>query len=95
MTDVVIRPLVAGEESLFESMPDPLPLLAWLGLLDEAARGDLLAEAVRVLSAGGAHEVVADVDAHRVAVLADLERAGFTPVRSRVVFGPAGPDAQR
>ncbi|MFI5494096.1 acetyltransferase [Actinoplanes sp. NPDC051859] len=25
MTDLVIRPLVAGEESLFTSMPDPLP----------------------------------------------------------------------
>nr|BFE72383.1 hypothetical protein GCM10020092_056840 [Actinoplanes digitatis] len=25
MTDLVIRPLVAGEEHLFTSMPDPLP----------------------------------------------------------------------
>lgn len=65
------------------------PLLAYLGLLDEAARPELLAEAVRVLSEGGAREVVADVDAHRVAVLAELERTGFRQVRSRVAFAPA------
>ena len=65
------------------------PLLAYLGLLDEAVRSELLAEAVRVLAAGGAREVVADVDAHRVAVLAELERTGFRQLRSRVVFEPA------
>ncbi|MFG1914779.1 acetyltransferase [Micromonospora sp. NPDC048898] len=64
------------------------PLLAYLGLLDEAARPELLAEAVRVLAAGGAREVIADVDAHRVAVLAELERTGFRQLRSRVVFAP-------
>ncbi|MET8045694.1 acetyltransferase [Micromonospora sp. NPDC005215] len=67
------------------------PLLAYLGLLDEAARPELLAEAVRVLAAGGAREVIADVDAHRVAVLAELERTGFRQLRSRVAFAP--PDA--
>jgi hypothetical protein len=66
------------------------PLLAYLGLLDQAARADLLAEAVRALAAGGAYEVIADVDAHRVAVLAELERTGFRQLRSRVIFGPAG-----
>lgn len=65
------------------------PLLAYLGLLDEAARSELLAEAVRALTAGGAREVIADVDAHRVAVLADLERTGFRQLRSRVAFEPA------
>lgn len=65
------------------------PLLAYLGLLDEAGRGELLAEAVRVLADGGAREVVADVDAHRVAVVAELERTGFRQLRSRVVFEPA------
>lgn len=65
------------------------PLLAYIGLLDEAVRGELLAEAVRVLAAGGAREVVADVDAHRVAALAELERTGFRQLRSRVVFAPA------
>ncbi|MEV0808204.1 acetyltransferase [Micromonospora sp. NPDC050200] len=65
------------------------PLIAYLGLLDEAVRGELLAEAVEVLAAGGAREVVADVDAHRVAVLAELERTGFRQLRSRVLFEPA------
>ena len=64
------------------------PLLVYLGLLDEAARSELLAEAVRVLAAGGAREVVADVDAHRVAVVAELERTGFRQLRSRVTFEP-------
>lgn len=65
------------------------PLIAYLGLLDGAVRGELLAEAVGVLAAGGAREVVADVDAHRVMVLAELERTGFRQLRSRVVFEPA------
>ncbi|RQW99522.1 acetyltransferase [Micromonospora inaquosa] len=64
------------------------PLLAYLGLLDEAARPELLAEAVRVLAAGGAREVIADVESHRVAVLAELERTGFRQLRSRVAFAP-------
>ncbi|BFU46662.1 acetyltransferase [Krasilnikovia sp. MM14-A1004] len=65
------------------------PQLAYLGLLDPAARSDLLAEAVRVLVSGGAHEVVADVDAHRVGVVAELERTGFRQLRARVAFEPA------
>ncbi|MFJ6167792.1 acetyltransferase [Micromonospora orduensis] len=65
------------------------PLLAYLGLLDEAARPELLAEAVRVLADGGAREVIADVDAHRVSVLAELERTGFRQLRARVLFAPA------
>jgi hypothetical protein len=65
------------------------PLIAYLGLLDPGVRGELLAEAVRVLAAGGAREVVADVDAHRVAVVAELERTGFRQRRSRVIFAPA------
>ncbi|MGC4838219.1 hypothetical protein ACLQ3D_27305 [Micromonospora vinacea] len=64
------------------------PLLAYLGLRDEAARPELLAEAVRVLAASGAREVIADVESHRVAVLAELERTGFRQLRSRVVFAP-------
>ncbi|MFG2054350.1 acetyltransferase [Micromonospora sp. NPDC048930] len=64
------------------------PLLAYLGLFDEAVRGELIAEAVSVLAAGGAREVVADVDAHRVAVVAELERTGFRQVRARVLFEP-------
>ncbi|GAB3967077.1 hypothetical protein [Plantactinospora veratri] len=65
------------------------PLVVYLGLLDEAVRGELLAEAVRVLAEEGAREVVADVDAHRVRVLAELERTGFRQLRSRVAFVPA------
>ncbi|AVT40601.1 acetyltransferase [Plantactinospora sp. BB1] len=75
------------------------PIIGYLGLLDEAVRGELLAEAVRVLAEGGAREVIADVDAHRVRVLAELERTGFRQVRSRVVFVPAStpdtPDGAR
>ncbi|GIG56198.1 hypothetical protein Lfu02_05700 [Longispora fulva] len=65
------------------------PLMAYLGVLDEAVRSELIAEAVRVMTADGAREVVADVDAHKVAVLAELERTGFRQLRSRVVFEPA------
>ena len=38
MSDLVIRPLVAGEENLFESMPDPLPQLRQVGYADGIAR---------------------------------------------------------
>ena len=34
MTDLVIRPLVAGEENLFDSMPDPLPQLRQVAYAD-------------------------------------------------------------
>ncbi|MEV1144444.1 acetyltransferase [Micromonospora sp. NPDC049799] len=64
------------------------PLIVYLGLLDEAVRGELLAEAVQVLASGGAHEVLADVQARRVAVVAELERTGFRQVRARVLFEP-------
>lgn len=70
------------------------PLLVYLGLLDEAARGDLLAEAVRVLAEGGALEVVADVDADRGDVLAELAGTGFRQLRSRVVFAPTVTETQ-
>ncbi|MEV2238039.1 acetyltransferase [Micromonospora sp. NPDC049891] len=65
------------------------PMIAYLGLLDESVLGELLADAVATLAAGGAYEVVADVDAHRVGVVAELERTGFRRIRSRVVFEPA------
>lgn len=39
MTDLVIRPLVAGEENLFDSMPDPLPQLRQVGYADGVAGG--------------------------------------------------------
>ncbi|MEV4707592.1 acetyltransferase [Actinoplanes sp. NPDC049316] len=64
------------------------PLLVYLGVLDPAARGDLLADATGTLAEAGAREVVADVDAHRVATVADLERTGFRRLRARVVFTP-------
>ena len=65
------------------------PMIGYLGLLDQEARAELLADAIGTLSAGGAYEVVADVDAHRVAVVAELERTGFRRIRSRVTFAPA------
>ncbi|MEV4713869.1 acetyltransferase [Micromonospora sp. NPDC049374] len=70
------------------------PMIAYLGLLGETvqggtALGELLADSVAALAGGGAYEVVADVDAHRVAVVAELERTGFRRIRSRVVFTPA------
>jgi len=64
------------------------PLLVWLGVLDPAVRGELLADAAGFLAAAGAREVVADADAHRVATVADLERTGFRRLRARVVFTP-------
>ncbi|HWH01518.1 MAG TPA: acetyltransferase [Pilimelia sp.] len=64
------------------------PLVAYLGVLDEAVRGQLMADAVRALAVGGAREVVADVDARRTAVLADLERTGLRRLRSRIRFVP-------
>ncbi len=39
MTDLVIRPLVPGEENLFESMPDPLPQLRQVSYADGIAGG--------------------------------------------------------
>ncbi|MBE1491453.1 acetyltransferase [Plantactinospora soyae] len=70
------------------------PLLVYLGLLDQAVRGELLADAVRLLADEGALEVIADVDAHRVRVLAELERTGFRQLRCRIVFDPAeGPES--
>ncbi|AGL18531.1 hypothetical protein [Actinoplanes sp. N902-109] len=65
------------------------PQLTYLGLLDPAARADLLIEAVRLLSERGAREVVADADAHRVATVSELERTGFRRIRSRIPFTPA------
>jgi hypothetical protein len=62
------------------------PLMAYVGLLDPAVLGELLGEAVRLLAGNGAREVVADVDAHRVAVVAELERTGFRQIRSRLRF---------
>ncbi|WP_431917707.1 acetyltransferase [Micromonospora wenchangensis] len=65
------------------------PQLGYLGLLDGAARGELLGDSVAALAADGAREVVADVDAHRVAVVAELERTGFRQLRTRLFFEPA------
>lgn len=63
------------------------PMIGYLGVVDDApTRRALLAEAMRVLVAGGAELVVADVDAARPEVLADLERAGFRPQRARLHF---------
>lgn len=64
------------------------PMIAYLGVFNDAVRGELLNDAVRALAAEGALEVVADVDAGRDAVARDLERQGFKPVRSRVHFQP-------
>ncbi|GIJ80281.1 hypothetical protein SAMN05443287_11558 [Micromonospora phaseoli] len=93
--------LEGGEPvGLAAAAPDACyPMIPYLGLLDDPARGgaargglvlgELLADVVAALAAGGAYEVVADVDAHRVAVVAELERTGFRRVRSRVLFAPA------
>ena len=65
------------------------PLIPYLGALDDGARPDLLTAAVAGLAEAGAYEVVADVDARRVRVAAELERAGFRRIRARVHFEPA------
>jgi hypothetical protein len=96
--------LTAGDWRIAERAGEPVglvgaagdacyPMITYLGLVDEAARGELLAEAVGALAAGGAREVVADVDAHRVGVVAELERTGFRQLRARVFFAPGGPSA--
>ncbi|MCO8275907.1 hypothetical protein M1L60_35545 [Actinoplanes sp. TRM 88003] len=66
------------------------PMIGYLGAVDgdPATRRALLAEALRVLVEGGAEQVVADVDATRPDVLADLERAGFLRQRARLSFEP-------
>jgi len=64
------------------------PMVAYLGVLDEAVRGELLADAVATLAEGDALEVVADVDANRTAVVEDLARNGFKPIRCRIHFEP-------
>jgi hypothetical protein len=66
------------------------PMIAYLGLTDPDALDALLTDAVTVLHAGGAREVVADADAYRTGVVAALKRAGFRPVRARITFTPAG-----
>lgn len=65
------------------------PMLGYLGALTEAARPALLTAAVRVLLKGGAEQMVADTDADRPEVIADLERAGFRQIRARLTFSPA------
>jgi hypothetical protein len=62
------------------------PMIAYLGLLDEAARGELLNDAVRELAEAGAREIVVDVDAERQVAQEVLQRQGFKPIRARVHF---------
>ncbi len=67
------------------------PLIGYLGLLgepDSLVRPALLTAAHRALVAGGAEEIVADVEADRPDVLADLEQAGFNRIRARLTFEP-------
>ncbi|WP_045747486.1 hypothetical protein [Actinoplanes rectilineatus] len=64
------------------------PMIAYLGALEEAVHGELLADAVETLSTGGAYEVVADTEAYRVPMVADLERTGFRQIRARLLFTP-------
>jgi hypothetical protein len=66
------------------------PMVAYLGVLDEAVRGELLADTVATLVEGGALEVVADGDAHRTEVTKVLVRNGFAPTRARIRFEPPG-----
>jgi hypothetical protein len=53
MTDLVIRPLVAGEEEVFESMPDPLPQLRQVGYADGIAGGGYRPEHIWVALRAG------------------------------------------
>ncbi|GIH05581.1 N-acetyltransferase [Rhizocola hellebori] len=65
------------------------PMIAYLGVLGEGVLGELLADSARALAANGALEVVADVDADRPSVIAEVERIGFVAVRSRLLFDPS------
>ena len=67
------------------------PLLVYLAAFDESARGELIAAAVRALQ-DEAYEVIADAEARKVAVVADLERTGFRQLRARVTFAPTPAD---
>ncbi|GHJ48025.1 N-acetyltransferase [Catellatospora sp. TT07R-123] len=53
MTDLVIRPLVAGEEHVFDAMPDPLPGLPQVGYADGLAGGGYRPEHTWVALRGG------------------------------------------
>src|SRR5688572_12882832 len=53
MTDLVIRPLVAGEEALFTSMPDPLPEVPRTGYAEGLAAGGYRPERTWVALRGG------------------------------------------
>ncbi|WP_250008871.1 acetyltransferase [Actinoplanes sp. M2I2] len=68
------------------------PMLGYLGALPgprtQEVRSALVDAALRVLVADGAEEVVADADADRSDVLADLGRADFRPIRARLTFEP-------
>ena len=64
-------------------------MLGYLGVLSDAARPALLAAAVSTLLTGGAEQVVADADAARPDVIADLERSGFRRIRARLAFRAA------
>ncbi|GAB2570481.1 N-acetyltransferase [Paractinoplanes abujensis] len=64
------------------------PMLVYLGVLPGAApgaRSSLLAASLGALVAGGAEQVVADVES----TLPGLEPAGFHHIRSRLTFVPA------
>ena len=63
------------------------PLLAFLAA--KKNRPAMLAEVCRVASAAGAREVIADVDAHRHDVIADLEDGGFELLRGRLILEPS------
>ncbi|MBU2665087.1 acetyltransferase [Actinoplanes bogorensis] len=67
------------------------PMIVYLGIADGdscTGRMDLLVAALRALVAGGAEEVVADVESTFAATIEDLRRAGFEQIRARLAFEP-------
>ncbi|MBL7257664.1 acetyltransferase [Paractinoplanes lichenicola] len=67
------------------------PMLVYLGVRPEAApgaRSSLLAASLGALIAGGAEEVVADVESTLTDAMTDLDRAGFRQIRARMTLQP-------
>lgn len=65
------------------------PMIAYLGVLDLHVLGELIADAVGTLVAGGALEVITDTDATSDGVRRALEQQGFVAARSRIRFDPS------
>ena len=79
MIAVIHRPLVVGEESLFDSLPDPFPSVPKMSYAAGLAAGGFDPSRTWVSLRNG----------RVVARAADLERSGFRRIRARLAFRAA------